>query len=587
MFSFHHTRRAGLAIALAAFASLACATASAAAAVPPAVAAGIPVRRDFVDLGRAPSNTLVQISVVLRYRNPDELTRLVAAQSDARSPVFHHYLTNEQFNNYFAPTAQDYTRVASALARAGFRIDQAFANRTLVSASAPAIAAERYFHTQIHLVNQRGQGVRYANAMPALMPAEMRGVALSVTGLDNLVNVRYPHPVHPVGWMSMLRDGGPTLNLPHPKPVSTATPPPNPSPEPTIPAKVRGTGGGYTAFTMATAYDYPVQHGYDGTGRNVGNVISGDYADSDLAAWYTDVGETRTGPPTVRILVDGTTNYDPNSPDVQESTLDVEAMLGVAPGASYYEYLMPGLTDKYIEDAYNRVVSDNIVDAVNSSFGGCETDDPSFEYVTNYIAKQGAAKGITFSASTGDTGSNGCGAVTNGAPGTAPGVGIPAADYYFTAVGGTDLFVNELTGQYVKENGWQTSGGGVSKLEPVQKWQSATANVILTGRNTPDLSLDAALETGYEYYENGAAGIVGGTSLSSPLFIGLQGEINQIQHKRHGWINPRLYQIVNTVGYVHFRDVIGGSNGMYTAGPGYDQVTGIGSPIGWILAGTE
>ena len=333
--------------------------------------------------------------------------------------------------------------------------------------------------------------------------------------------------------------------------------------------------------------DYPVQHGYDGLGRAVGNVISGDYADSDLTGFLTDVGETRDGPATVRILVNGTTNHDPTSPDVQESTLDVEAIVGVAPGVSFYEYLMPSLTDKSIEDAYNRVVSDNLVEAVNSSFGGCETDDPSFEYVTNYIAKQGAAKGITFSASTGDTGSNGCGAVANGAPGTAPGVGIPAADYYFTAVGGTDLFVNEVTGVWLNETGWETGGGGVSKLEPLPSWQAATSGVTTTGRNVPDIALDASLETGYENYENGGAGIAGGTSLSSPLFIGLQGEINQIQHRRHGWVNPRLYQIQNAVGYVHFRDVVGGSNGAFTAVPGYDNVTGIGSPIGWLLAGTE
>jgi pseudomonalisin len=585
MFSIHTTQRAGLAIAMAALAWLACGTKPAAAAPPPAVAAGVPQRRDFVDLGRAPGNTQVQMSVILRYRNDDELTKLVADQSDPRSPMHGRYLTNQQFNEFFAPAQQDYVRAIAALAKAGFRVDQTFSNRMVVSASAPAGLVERYFGTQIHLVNQRGYGLRYANRTTAIMPAELRSIALSVTGLDNLVNVRYPHPVRSrVTWQLNGPDG---YMRNAPRPVSTATPMPNPQPEPTLAAKVRGTGGGYTSFTIATAYDYPVQHGYDGLGRAVGNVISGDYADSDLTGFLTDVGETRDGPATVRILVNGTTNHDPNSADVQESTLDVEAIVGVAPGVSFYEYLMPSLTDKSIEDAYNRVVSDNLVDAVNSSFGGCETDDPSFEYVTNYIAKQGAAKGITFSASTGDTGSNGCGAVANGAPGTAPGVGIPAADDYFTAVGGTDLFVNEVTGAWLNETGWETGGGGVSKLEPLPSWQAATKNVITTGRNTPDVALDASLETGYEYYENGVAGTIGGTSLSSPLFIGLQGEINQIQHKRHGWVNPRLYQIVNTVGYVHFRDIVGGSNGMYTAGPGYDNVTGIGSPLGWILAGTE
>lgn len=586
---FHSSWLHGLAVAIGAAALVAGGNAVAAAAPPSAVAAGVPVRRDFVDLGRAPGALPMRISVVLRYRRDDELTQLVAAQSDRRSPLYRRYLTSEQFNGFFAPSTQDYARAAEALQRAGFRIDRLYANHTIVSAAAPARTVERYFATEIHLVAQRGYGLRYANSRQAIMPVALRGIVASVTGLDNLINVRYPHPTYahrsllPLG--SSMRETRETMRKP--SPVSTATPVPNPSPEPTLSPKVRGAGGGYTSFTMATAYDFPVQHGYDGLGRAAGNVISGDYLDSDLTGFLNDVGETRYGPATVRILVDGTTNHDPNSADVQESTLDVEAIVGLAPGVSFYEYLMPSLTDKSIEDAYNRVVSDNLVDAVNSSFGGCETDDPSFEYVTNYIAKQGASKGITFSASTGDTGSNGCGGVANGAPGTAPGVGIPATDYYFTAVGGTDLVVNEVTGAYVHETGWESGGGGVSKLEPLPSWQAKTSGVTNTGRNVPDVALDAALETGYEYFENGVATSIGGTSLSSPLFIGLQSEINQIQHRRHGWINPRLYQIVNTAGYFHFRDVVGGSNGGFTAGPGYDNVTGIGSPIGWLLAGTE
>lgn len=585
---FFTTRRNSLAVVLAAIGLLASGNVAAATASPPAVAAGVPVRRDFVDLGRAPATQPIRISVMLRYRNDDELSRLVANQSDARSPLFRRYLSSEQFNAYFAPASTDYARAIGSLKRAGFIVERGYANRTVVDAIAPAAVAERYFRTQIHFVSQRGHGIRYANSMPAIMPPELRGVVASVTGLDDLVNMYYPSPKY-LAHMHMVQIGnGGGSGVPDaPAPVSTATPIPNPHPEPTLSAAVRGAGGGYTPFTIATAYNYPVQHGYDGLGRSVGNVISGDYQDSDLTGFLTDVTETRTGPPSVRILVDGTTNHDPASADVQESTLDVEAIVGLAPGVSFYEYLMPDLTDRSIEDAYNRVVSDNLVDAVNSSFGGCETDDPSFEYVSNYIAKQGAAKGITFSASTGDTGSNGCGGAVNGAPGTAPGVEIPSTDYYFTAVGGTDLYVNPVTGAYVKEYGWQTGGGGVSKLEPLQSWQAATKNVVTTGRNVPDVALDAALETGYENYEGGAAGIAGGTSLSSPLFIGLQAEINEIQHHRHGWVNPRLYVIVNAVGYVHFTDVVGGTNGMFTAGPGYDNVTGIGSPIGWLLAGTE
>src|ERR1700730_4918909 len=236
MFSIHTTQRAGLAVAIAALAWLACGTQPAAAAVPPAVAAGVPQRRDFVDLGRAPRSTPIQMSLVLRYRNDDELTRLIAAQSDLRSPMHGRYLTNQQFNDFFAPGPQDYARAVAALAKAGFRVDQTFSNRTVVSASAPAVLVERYFSTQIHLVNQRGYGLRYANGTTAIMPAELRSIAVSVTGLDNLVNVRYPHPMRTRATWEFHRPGYVSPNAP--RPVSTATPMPNPHPEPTLAAKV-------------------------------------------------------------------------------------------------------------------------------------------------------------------------------------------------------------------------------------------------------------------------------------------------------------------------------------------------------------
>jgi kumamolisin len=66
----------------------------------------------------------------------------------------------------------------------------------------------------------------------------------------------------------------------------------------------------------------------------------------------------------------------------------------------------------------------------------------------------------------------------------------------------------------------------------------------------------------------------------------LVAEIDEIQGTRNGWINPRLYQIQNTQGYTWaYRDVITGTNGTQTAGTGYDELTGIGSPLGWELAG--
>ncbi len=585
-----------------AFASALCATAF--APVPAAAAASLLARPapatlgiaanvarvgGVLDRGRMPAMAPVRVGLVMRDRHESEIEPLAYAQGDKLSPYYHRYLTNAQWNAYFAPSQRDYDLVISRMSHAGFRIDHLATNRGIVVATAPARVAERYFHTVLHRVVQDAHGERYANIVPGTLPGELRGLVVSVAGLHDVAIASYPHRiVRPAARAFATRIPAATATA---KPITNATPPPNPNPEPTLPGGAtnvrRIDSGGYGPVALANAYDYPVQHGYSGVGRNTGNVISGDFVDSDLAAELNEFGIKRLGT-TTRVFVDGTFVTSPTSADAGESTLDVEAIVGLAPGTNYYEYLIPILGDVPIADAYNRVVADNIVDAVNSSFGGCETADPVSVYATDYIAMQGAVKGITFAASTGDTGSQGCGVVANGAPGTGPtpSVESPSSGNYFTGVGGTDLFV-DLNGNFVRETGWETGGGGISAYNPLPSWQSTTAGVATTGRNVPDVALDASLETGFNIYQGGNF-LTGGTSLASPLFIALQTEIDEVQHSRNGWVNPRLYEIVGKNGYgTQIRDVVGGTNGAYTAVPGYDRVTGLGSPLGFGLAGTE
>ena len=166
--------RASFVCALAAFAALA------------GIAVAAPYRANVRDLGRASSALPVSVALTLTYRHPAELEELVRLQSDVRSPLYHRFLTSDQFNDYFAPSPLAYARAEAALLRAGFRITQTFANRTVIDAAAPAVVAERYFSTEIHRVEQRGSGVRYANARPVTLPAELRGLVAAVGGLNNL-----------------------------------------------------------------------------------------------------------------------------------------------------------------------------------------------------------------------------------------------------------------------------------------------------------------------------------------------------------------------------------------------------------------
>ncbi len=544
----------------------------------PAPAAG-PVARD---LGRLAATTPVKIALVLRYRHLSELRDLVRRQSDPHSALYRHYVNEAQWDAYFAPAPDAVAAARRALAAAGFRLEPSRPKQGLLMASAPAATVERYFGTEMHAFAQPSHGVRYANVRPASLPAAIRPYAERVAGLNSFVFDATPRLAAPILAGAFEPE---KRRHRHPKPISTSTPSPNPSPEATLldgAQYVHGKSGALGPVAVAVAYDYPVQHYYAGRGRTVGNIISADYTDSDLAAFFSEFAITPGGKVT-RIDLDG--GPGGGTAGQLEATTDVEAILGTAPNANYYEYLIPVLDELEIENAYAKAIADNVADVVNSSFGVCESQDPAAEYDFDQLALQGNAKGITFVAATGDGGSTEC-------PGpqgqnTQQGIDVPSAGYYFTALGATDLDVNPVNGDYVSETASSTSGGGYSIFLPLPTWQAATTGALPNGRNVPDLALLGGSASGYNIVINGVDLPSSGTSVASALFCGYVAELDEIQKRRTGWLNPRLYAIQNAQGYTFaFHDVTQGSNGLFNAGPGYDLVSGIGSILGWELAGT-
>jgi kumamolisin len=142
---------------------------------------------------------------------------------------------------------------------------------------------------------------------------------------------------------------------------------------------------------------------------------------------------------------------------------------------------------------------------------------------------------------------------------------------------------------YRLETAWVGSGGGVSTLFPTPAYQAGVHGVLGKTRNVPDIAFDANPGTGAAFYYEGAfEGPIGGTSLSSPIFCAYVTELNETTGKRSGAINTALYASFKKSGYgTKFRDITLGNNddfgsfyGGYNAGPGFDDVTGIGSVIG-------
>jgi subtilase family serine protease len=478
---------------------------------------------DVQDLGRRSAGELVNVLVTLRFNHEDALEQLLQEQSDLTSPNYHKFLTTAQFAERFGPTAEQLGTVIAELNKAGFQVTSTSGNRLLLHATAPSVTVENFFKTEIHSVNQASHGKRFMNTTPATVPGSLASLVMDVR-LDNLIVAH---------------------KLSRPQRIVTNT----------INGPITGPDGGYTPVAIGNSFYFPVQHGYDGTGHAAAVIIDSDVAQTDLNTFFAYFPIRRTGS-ILRRSVDGAVIGSTNS-DADETALDVETIASLAPGAQVVIYLIPELSDQAIDDAVNRIVSDNDSEAVNMSFGGDEYQDTTFEAAI----RQGNAQGITFVASSGDSGSNG-GVVST-----------PAAKPRVLAVGGTN-FTAQSNGRYGSETAWSGSGGGVSQIFGIPSYQQGTSGLAsTTKRNVPDISFPSYYT---DTFVNGGWEGLEGTSWSSPIYVALQLEINQLRGQRFGLVNTNIYKVQQT----DFHDISHGNNGEYSAKGGYDNVTGRGSPRG-------
>jgi subtilase family serine protease len=285
----------------------------------------------------------------------------------------------------------------------------------------------------------------------------------------------------------------------------------------------------------------------------------------------------------------------PDTSGADEWDLDSQSSTGIAdmPKALYF-YVATSLTDSDIGLAINKAVSQNVVKAFNMSFGECEyypyldgamlLDDEMFG--------EAALQGMTPFASSDDQGSACPSVAPNGVTlGGPPDTAYPASSPYVIAVGGTNLFTN-ANYTFDWETGATFSGGGPSYFETAPFWQSYTGSgtvpIVPSAedglRGVPDVSMCAGgvglAICSANVYVAGATELVGGTSLASPLAMGAWARIEGAHSNKLGFAGPLIYQLANgapTLTSPYFNDVILGGNGLFTALPGYDYVTGLGS----------
>jgi kumamolisin len=356
---------------------------------------------------------------------------------------------------------------------------------------------------------------------------------------------------------------------------------------------------------VAGLYNYPAK--FNGTGQNVAIFAfnggsspdpRGGYNPSALRAYFEQVLGGST-PTITDVVVQGPGN-DPG-PDTQASSqqgdstgevmLDMCVVGSVAPGAKIFMYFTEFTNQGWVDALHEAITDNNQISVISISYGNPEKDPNSAwtqmgVQVVNTALQAAMAKGITICCASGDDGSSD--GATRGAE-----VDFPASSPYVMGVGGTKLVAtNGATSEIASETVWNellqdegAGGGGISVVFTKPPYQDGvdvppSANPPhRIGRGVPDVCAVADPVTGVVIMHVDGKNLepIGGTSAAAPLWAALVARLNQGLDARCGFLNEILYTKFPT-GVL--RDITSGNNGMYSAGPGWDACTGLGSPDG-------
>jgi subtilase family serine protease len=400
----------------------------------------------------------------------------------------------------------------------------------------------------------------------------------------------------------------------------------------------------FTATAMQNSYDLPPLYANGDEGQGVTIAIIDSFGNpnmaSDLANFDTQMGlphmcgeadhTCASGDPTfTHVYWNGKTQVKSPPPNsngtglqdrsgwIVETALDVEWAHAMAPKANILNVTTNPAETQGVQglpsmmNAEQYIVDHGQATVITQSFGTTEEAFGSTQSLLNlrHAFISAAANGVTVLASTGDNGTANPGKTPVKNPTTVPypTVGWPASDPLVTAVGGTYLCTNPVTGTGVdstdppancqnqsnREIGWIDSGGGFSHIFSTPGYQSnvpAGSFPIGSMRGIPDVAFQASARTAplvYATFDGGGGWfLVGGTSCSSPQFAGLVAIADQIAGHGLGQINPTLYKLSsNPADYAaDFYDVTTGNNQAdpdvpgYQAQTGWDPVTGLGTP---------
>ena len=504
----------------------------------------------------------LRLVISLPLQNSQALAEFLREAYTPSNPNYHKFLNPAQFTERFGPAQQDYETV-KAFARAhGLVVTGTHSNRTILDVEGSVSDIEKGFHVKMQ-VYQHPTEVRQFYAPDADPSVELPVKLMRVSGLDNYALPRPNLKIKALG----LNQGKPATPEPRPR-ISANT------------GTGSGPGGGFAGNDFRAAYVPGTA--LTGYGQTVGLLEFDGYTNDDITYYENLAGLPNV--PLTNVLLDGFTGAPTGSGGEDEVSLDIEVAISMAPGLTNLLVYEAGPNGNW-HDILNRMATDNLAKQMSCSW---YIPNGRADPVADQIFMQMAAQGQSFFSASGDS----C-AYTGLIP-------FPGDTPYITEVGGTTLTTAGPGGAWVSETVWNWadvgnpgvgSSGGISTQYAIPGWQQGINMSLNQGstiwRNSPDVAMTA--DNVYVRVD-GRDGNFGGTSCAAPLWAAFTALVNQqatTKGQPVGFLNPALYALGQGAKYdSEFQDIVTGNNfspsspAQFSAVPGYDLCTGLGTPAG-------
>jgi kumamolisin len=529
-------------------------------------------------LGRSNPGQRITLSIYARQNPhpPDAAVRsLDALRTDL--PGKRRYLTTEEFNSVYGADPADLERIATWAKANRLDVLESSVPARRVRVEGTIHDIERAFSLELNEYQHPKDGQYRGREGEVHVPAELFGIVDGVFGLDTR---RVGRPRRRRTLRSL------ALNSLQ----STSS---NPFP------------GSFFPPQVAQLYNYPANLG--GSKQNIAIFAfngagspdpRGGYSLAALTTYFEQILGGKA-PAITDVVVQGPGN-DPG-PDTEASDqqgdstgevmLDLCVVGSVAPLANIFMYFTEFTSQGWLDALHQAITDNNAISVISISYGNPE-DDPEGAWskmgvrVVNQAFQAAMAKGITICCASGDDGSSD--GVSQGAH-----VDFPASSPFVLGVGGTTLVAaSGAPPTIAEETVWNevlqdagAGGGGISAVFTKPSYQNGS-NVPPSanpphriGRGVPDVAAVADPVTGVVvmHIDGKQLEPIGGTSAAAPMWAALVARLNQGLGANCGFLNPVLYaKCANGV----LRDITAGNNGAYSAKPGWDACTGLGSPDG-------